>query len=230
MFALSAELPPSQISPRIIDVTWPLEPGTTMFPDDPPFRSTVEKHLTRGDAYTATTLRMGSHSGTHLDAPAHFVSSGATVDGILLARMIGPARVVDIPAAGAIGPDAISDDLPVQTHLLFKTANRALPMTGPYRAPHAWFTVAAAERLASVNPASIGFDHYSLDAPDAPGFPVQVVLARAGIPVVVCLNLHDVLEGDYLYAALPLNIVGAEAAPVRAVLMTGPSPMSSFVS
>src|SRR5215510_15451061 len=85
-----------------IDVSVPIYGGMVHFPDNPPIEIDAIKHVERGDPYTLSVLKMGTHTGTHMDAPIHFLPGGAGTDAVPLQNLIGPARVIEIEDAGAV--------------------------------------------------------------------------------------------------------------------------------
>src|SRR5256712_11004413 len=95
---LSVASPTSPMSSGWIDVTATLDPATTpIYEGDAPLKFEFLKDMRKGDALTLSAYSMGAHSGTHIDAPMHFVRDGAPIDRVPLEPLIGPARVIDIP-------------------------------------------------------------------------------------------------------------------------------------
>jgi arylformamidase len=201
------------------DLTLPLGPNTPLYPGDPAPALERVSDLARGDALTASELRLNLHVGTHVDAPGHFLAGGALVADLPLERFCGPARVLDLRGRKRIEPADLAAQAPPRAqHLLLRTDNAPL-LRGPFTPSYAHLSREAAEYLAGLEPLSVGIDYYSVDPPDAPeGFPAHLALARAGVPVFVCLDLGAVEPGAYRFTALPLPLCAAEASPVRAVL------------
>jgi arylformamidase len=203
------------------DITLELCALTPVYPGDPAPALERTADLARGDPLTSSHLSIGCHVGTHVDAPAHFLADGALLGDLSLARFYGPATVLDLRGRRCIEPDHLRAlPIPRGQHLLLHTdGSRLLQRTG-YSELAPYLCAKAAEHLCSLEPLSVGFDSYSLDPPDAAEpFPAHTALARAGIPVFVCLALDGVPAGPYTFAGLPLRLAGAEAAPVRALLI-----------
>ena len=150
---------------------------------------------------------MSSHLGTHADAPAHVLAGAPSAGALPLEPFLGPARVVDLPGRGEIGPDALPRRAIGARRILFRTGGRA------FLAP------LAAVRLAERGAILVGTDAVSLDPEDAEDLPVHRALLSRGICLLEGLDLSQVEPGDYSLIALPLRLTHLDAAPVRAVLI-----------
>ncbi|MGH9023398.1 MAG: cyclase family protein, partial [Acidimicrobiia bacterium] len=180
--------------------------------------------IARGDAANVSELRLGSHTGTHVDPPRHFLDDGAGVDELSLEALIGPALVVDLTyAGGPLGPDDLDAlDVPPGTErLLLKTSNSAL-----WAEPRPTFP----DRYVALSPEGaawvvgrglrlLGTDFLSIERKGAPGHPTHVALLCAGVVVVEGLDLSKVSPGPYTFVCLPLRVAGGDGAPARAVLL-----------
>lgn len=207
---------------RIHDISVAIGPDLGVWPGDPPTAIERVCDVAAGDGYTLTRLSLSAHLGTHVDAPAHFVAGGATVDGLDLGTLIGPAVVVDLRHVAAIGAgDLDAAGVPPGTRrLLLRTRNsdrwargqRAFDpgFVGVTPDGAAWL-VAHGVRLVGIDGPSIA----PFDDVEAP----HVALLGAGVVVVEGLDLHAVAPGAYTLACLPLKVAGAEGAPARAVLI-----------
>ena len=206
---------------RFLDLTLPLSPLVLRYPEDPHPIIKTESHISKGDALTASRFSMNCHVGTHVDAPAHFLRDGATLDELPLERFYGPAVVTELMDRDVISIEDLENaHLPAQRHLLLKTRNSELLQLDIFSQNYCTLSPEAANVLCSLQPLSVGFDYYSLDPYQEEGpFPAHMMLARFGIPAYVCLNLLDVVAGDYVFSGFPLRLAGVEASPVRAVLM-----------
>ncbi|MDR4502946.1 MAG: cyclase family protein [Nitrospirales bacterium] len=207
---------------KVLDITLPLSLKTLTYPGDLPPTINKERDIEKGDELTATHLSMNCHVGTHVDAPAHFLGDGETLDELRLERFYGPAVVYELLDRKAITrKDVESLHIRERCHILFKTMNSELLQHKAFSPDYCTLSSEAAEAMCERQPLSIGFDYYSLDPyqSDGESFPAHKTVARAGIPVYVCLNLNDVPPGEYLFSGFPLRLTGSEASPVRATLM-----------
>ena len=202
-----------------IDITVPMDSSLVLYPGDTPPVVRRLASIAQGAPLTASEIAIGCHVGTHVDAPAHFLPDGLTVDQLALRHFYGPAVVVEFPNRDRISADDLSRAaiLPAR-HILLKTRNSALLAQSRFHPDHCYLAPDAADLLLTFRPLSIGFDYYSLDPPRETAFPAHRAMARAGLPVFVCLDLQRVEPGAYTFVALPLPLAGLEAIPVRAVL------------
>lgn len=208
---------------RIYDITVPLSIGTVCFPGDQPPSLTRQTDVRCGDTLTTSYMTIGCHVGTHIDAPAHFLAQGQTIDELPLETFYGPAEVVDCRKQTEITPRYLqSVSISRGCHILLQTDNSQLLQLPSFQENYTVVSPEGASYLASLCPLSIGFDYYSLDPPVSDtGYAAHMVFATAGISVFVCLDLLRVREGRYLFAGFPLRLQGAEGSPVRALLIEG---------
>jgi arylformamidase len=220
---------------QAIDITVPMGPDLVVYPGDTPPVVRRIGSIAQGAPLTASEIAIGCHVGTHVDAPAHFIAGGLTVDQLALNHFYGPAVVVEFPSRPSTSLRAVSLSngeritaeevsraaIPPGRHVLIKTRNSDLLALSQFRSDYCYLTPQAAELLLELRPLSVGFDYYSLDPPGESAFPAHHAIARAGLPAFVCLDLKHVEPGAYTFVALPLPLVGVEAIPVRAVLFPG---------
>jgi arylformamidase len=206
----------------IYDISLAITPSLPVWPGDPPVLLSQPSHLDRGDVCTITRLDISAHSGTHLDAPAHFIPQGATVETLSLDVLIGPCWVAAITAPGHITAEmlaalAIPPDV---TRLLLKTRNSHLWAQGIDRFAEDFVAIAAdgARWLVDRGVKLVGVDYLSVGSFDD-GVPTHQILLGAGIIAVEGLDLSAVAAGAYQLICLPLKIAGADGAPARAVLI-----------
>lgn len=209
---------------RIFDVTLPIHRGMALWPGDPPVAVVPVTRVAAGDASSVSALHLGTHTGTHVDPPFHFLAAGATVDQLPLEVLVGPAVVVSIPRAiGCIEPAdlAAAAIRPGDTRVLFKTDNSlAWDRPGaPAPEDYVALSAAAAAWLVARGVWLVGVDGLSVEAADSPGNPVHHRLLSAGVVVVEGLALAAVPPGRYQLACLPLKILGGDGAPARVVLV-----------
>lgn len=215
----SASPPPSPW----IDATVTLDPATTpVYEGDTPMRFEFLKQMGKGDPLTLSAYSLGAHSGTHVDAPMHFVANGASVDRIPLDRLIGPARVIEIPdsvqaiTAAELGRHSWRG----APRILFRTRSSAHGwMTQPtFHRDFAYIAADAAQLLADAGVQLVGIDYLSAEQFGAPAPRAHQILLGKEIPIVEGLSLVSVGAGDYDLIVLPMKVGGHEGAPARAVL------------
>jgi arylformamidase len=214
--------------PRWIDVTLPMDECLAPWPGDPPFRREVLASPQRGDVATVSALSMSAHAGTHLDAPSHFVARGQTVDEAPAEVLMGPARVLDLTGRVAVDEaDLLALDPRPGERLLLRTDNSRGGAPGrPWDPSQVALTPAAARLLARRRVALVGIDSLSVGR-EADGVETHVVLLGAGIWVLEGLDLGAVAPGPVEMVALPLRIVGGDAAPCRVMVRAVPGPPSN---
>jgi len=198
-------------SREILDLTRPLGEGVPVYPGEPgPVFRQVER-----DGYTCTDLRLTTHTGTHLDAPSHYVSGGTSVDRIPLPMLVGKARVIDIEDAGdSITAASLSGKLEGGKRILIRTRASGAGSFGP-EFPH--LTLDAARLLSGSGALVVGIDSPSIEATGGDGSVHRELLGK-GIAVLELLDLTGVAEGDYFMVALPLRLEGLDGSPARVIL------------
>lgn len=206
---------------RRIDISMPLFPGMPSFPGDPDFSSARVRSMAAGDPYNISSLSFGSHAGTHVDPPVHFVPGGATTDQLDLDTLNGPCQVVEANAgAASVGPEDVAR-IPVGARrVLFRTANsprwaNALTFFPDYVA----LTPAAADLLVQRGVRLVGIDALSVENDPTGSFPVHHRLLGRGVLILEGVLLADAREGEYVLECLPLRLRGGDGGPARAALL-----------
>ncbi len=208
---------------RIFDVTVPLSSSVPTFPGDPRFHMEFTHKIEDGQPYNVARITMGAHSGTHVDAPYHFLADGATVEQLPLEILLGKARVVEISAREKIErSDLEALDLRDDLRVLIKTR-----MSGQLRLPHfqedfVYLTPDAATYLVQAGIKLVGIDYLSVEQFGSHDFASHHALLGAGVVIIEGLDLSQVEPGEYEMACLPLRIAGADGSPARVVLRTRP--------
>ena len=211
----------------IVDLSHPLDDDTPVYPGDPVARfepaTTIDEH-----GYNVLHVRMGSQTGTHVDAPFHFLADGARIDELPLELFLGPAVVADVRGKAPHEPITWADLAPVADRvgpgrmLLLHTGWDAHWGTDAYF-DHPFLDGGAAERLVAAGVRTIGLDALSLDetvlgGEPAAGFPAHLaVLGAGGVIVENLRNLAALPSAEPVVSVLPLRLSGADGAPVRAV-------------
>jgi len=196
----------------IHDVTRPLFCRDLTYPGDvsPSFRQEEREH------YLISDLHLSSHSGTHIDAPVHYLKTGLTVDQIPLSALIGTCRVVDVTdAQSTISSEFFEKKIGGIRRLLLKTAFSGIATFDP---DYPSLTPDAAKVLTKNHMACVGIDSPSIESFECDGS-VHRELLGSGCFIIELLDLSSIDEGDYLLAALPLRLNGVDGAPARVVLL-----------
>jgi arylformamidase len=208
----------------IIDISLPVGPELVVWPGNPQVRITPASRLSNGDASNVSQLSLGTHSGTHVDPPSHFLEEGMTAEQLPLDALVGEAMVADLTGVdGSIRPRDL-DELPIPpevSRVLFKTRNSDRwhqPGAG-FTADYVSLSVEGARWLVRRGIRLVGTDSLSIETYRAPGRPTHHVLLEAGVTVVEGLDLWDVAPGLYTLLCLPLKVAGGDGAPARAVLL-----------
>ncbi|HWC32775.1 MAG TPA: cyclase family protein [Actinomycetota bacterium] len=209
---------------RVIDVSLGIHPEMLTWPGDPGVGVRPAKRLDRGDSSNVSELQLGTPTGTHVDAPWHFVEGGATVDDLDAEILVGPAVVGDMRhVEDRIGADDLErlDLAPGTSRLLFRTRNSDLWASGRRDFPDDYVALGedGAEWLVAHEVKLVGTDFLSIERKrEDGGHPVHVALLEAGVVIVEGLDLSEVTPELYLLYCLPLKIVGVDGAPARVFL------------
>ena len=205
----------------LYDATLPIREGMLTFPGDPPFKMQPFFQRAKGDPFDLALLSMGTHLGTHVDPPAHYLDGGATVDQVTLETMIGPGIVLDMTGRAAVDRRALEKS-PLDGHIrvLLKTDNSPRLFDSTFRTDYVHLTEDGAAYLLERKVCLIGTDYLSIERYKAPGAPVHHRLLSAGVLVVEGVNLLEVPAGPCEIYCLPLSIVGADGSPARVIIRT----------
>jgi arylformamidase len=205
----------------IIDISITLSPDAPVWPGSQGFHLSWSKKLNSGDSCNNSQILCDSHTGTHLDAPLHYIESGVTIDQIPLEILIGPCSVIYLPNIDEITSDDLAKakiDME-STRLLIRTDNSKLWTAGEtdFKEDFCALTPDAAQWIVDQKIYLIGIDYLSI-AKYKDGDITHQLLLGSGLIVLEGLNLSGVMPGEYELICLPLNVKGAEGAPARAVL------------
>lgn len=179
-----------------LDISMPLEEGMPTWPGEPPFRS---QPVQEGPAFTSL-LTLGSHAGTHLDAPRHFVPAGAGAETATFEALNGDAVVIDATDVPAALAAVAAMAAPERQRILLRGSPGLSPGT--------------ADMLARLRPRLVGIDRLSIAAFDAAQ--VHKTLFASGVWILEGLRLRDVPAGPGDLACLPLLLPGLDGSPARA--------------
>jgi arylformamidase len=191
---------------QIIDVSVPVRPGMITYPGDPEVRLERVSSIADGDVVNLSRLDLGVHSGTHVDAPLHFLEGGAAVEALPLDVLVGPCVVVAGLDAAAVPAGA--------ERVLFKTPNSRLWEREEFTEDFVALDAEAARALVAGGVRLVGIDYLSIGDEEA-----HRILLGAGVVAVEGLDLREVEPGEYRLVCAPLKLVGAEGASARVLLL-----------
>ena len=205
-----------------IDVTATLDPARTpVYQGDAPMKFDFLKDMRKGDKLSLSVYSMGAHSGTHIDAPMHFIANGASIDQVALDPLIGSARVIDIPdRVQAIDAAELNrHDWRGVKRVLFRTRSTLRGwMDSAFHKDFAYIAPDAAQLLADAGVVLVGVDYISAEQFGAAAPRTHRILLGKGIPIVEGLDLRPAQAGDYDLIVLPLKVRGHEGTPARAIV------------
>jgi arylformamidase len=200
---------------EIIDISVPIRPGMVTYPGDPEVVLERVRSIAGGDGYNLSRLDFGLHSGTHVDAPLHFIDGAASVEKLPLDVLVGPARVVDATEAErSIGADALAALPGGVERILLKTRNSGLWARQSFSRDFVSLSADGARVLVGNGVRLVGIDYLSIGDEEA-----HRVLLAAGAIAVEGLDLRGVEPGEYQLICAPLRLVGAEGASARVLLI-----------
>lgn len=228
---------------KIMDITVPISPFTPIFPGDP--EPSIESACTlEKDGCAVSRLNLGSHTGTHVDAPSHVLKEGLAVDTLNLENLMGPAVVLDFSQRNGALTDSVlkkacsslknTENVSI---LLLKTKSsfwneqnsgttcllvgesdqrRELEESSEYSV---YLDAGAAAWIVREGFKTVGIDGFSVDSLSSENLPVHHILLSNNVNIVECLDLSSVKAGIYFFLCLPLKIEGCDGAPARALLV-----------
>lgn len=204
---------------KIFDISWPISTATTGYKD----RHIVKFEETRTfakDGMRDSTMFLSSHTGTHVDAPAHFLKDGLSIDQIPLDRLVGDAVVLDLMHVvdGITRDDLVNKKIQKGDIVLFKTVNSLTPATDKFTPHFIYLEASGAQYLTEIGVKAVGIDYLGIERSQKDHL-THTTLMHADVVIVEGLRLQFVAPGEYMFVCLPLNIIGLEAAPARAILI-----------
>jgi arylformamidase len=202
---------------ELIDISVPIEPGMIVYEGDPDVH--LERVLSIADGASANVSRLnfGIHTGTHVDAPGHFIEGAAGAEALSLDVLVGDAHVIDATGIDGALDDAALEELALPEgaeRLIFKTQNSRLWDLDEFSHDFVRLDGAGARYLVERHVRLVGIDYLSVGDEEA-----HVALLRAGVVPLEGLDLRGVEPGEYRLVCLPLRIVGSDGAPARVVLI-----------
>ena len=202
-----------------LDISVPITANLPVWPGDPAVELSYACHLGNGDPATVSRINMGAHTGTHVDAPCHFLPNTGGVETLSLQTLLGPCLVVETDEAPLITTATVEKIPHGTTRVLFKTQNSNTQwFNKPFNPNYVALCPIAAQALVAKGVQLVGIDTLSIDAYTADNVPTHRVLLAARVVILEGLYLGDIEGGQYSLAALPLLLSGRDGAPARCAL------------
>jgi arylformamidase len=207
--------------PRIYDISLPIADGGMVYPGNPAIRITAQQSISAGNRANVSAVSFGSHTGTHVDAPRHFIEDGVPIDEVPLDRFIGPALLVAFPDdVTAVGEEHLrAHDLGGHTRVLLKTRNSALLGRRDFAPDYTYLAPDGAAHLVERGVQLVGIDYHSIEQFRSGHHRTHLTLLRRNVVIVEGLNLMVPAPGVYDFICLPLRLTGLDGSPARAVLI-----------
>lgn len=207
----------------IYDVSVPLRPDMPTYAGEPGPKLEHLKRIASGDSANVTALSLGSHTGTHVDAPHHFIDGRSTVEAMSPEALVGPVQVIELTERRHVSAaDLQAASIPPGARrLLVKTPNSSFWNDDEFHTDFVGITSDAAAWLVDRGYFLVGIDYLSIEQFGSPGHEVHKTLLGAGVVIVEGLDLRAVRPGAYTIACGPLKVVGADGAPARVFLWDG---------
>ncbi|MEE9236481.1 MAG: cyclase family protein [Thermoplasmata archaeon] len=214
---------------RVFDISLTLGLKTPHYPGDVPFSRQEVRSMDAGDELNLSELKMGAHSGTHVDAPYHFLPQGRRIDELPADAFSGPATVLDLRhVARSIDEEDLAPmDIPKGHIALLKTRNSE-KLAASFIEDYVFLSEDGARRLTEAEVKAVGIDYLSIEGFHVEGFPVHRLLLEARIGIIEGLDLSRVEAGEYWLFCLPMKVEGGDGAPARAILVNDWSKVGSL--
>ena len=203
-----------------LDVSIPIHNAMHGWPGSPPTFVTMHLGTAKGDVCNVSAIQFNSHTGTHMDAPVHFLHGAKTMDDLPWEAVIGPARVVEIKDRKAIKSAELKKIKPREgERLLFKTRNSAVSYRKPeFDKNFVYISKEGAQYLVDCGVRTVGVDYFSVGGFYRDGIETHHALLKAEIWIIEGLNLSGVKPGDYDLICLPIKLHKGDGAPARCLV------------
>jgi len=203
-----------------IDISVTLRDAMVRFPGNPPVRIERVRDIQDGASSSLSKISMGSHTGTHMDAPIHFLRQGDGIDQMPLDTAVGPARVIEISDSEAVKPGELrSHRIRRGERILFKTQNSLRAWRSEaFVEDYVFVSKEAARFLVGRGVRVVGVDYLSVGGFRRDGAETHQALLEAGVWIIEGLDLSGVEPGQYYLVCLPLKLENGDGAPARAIL------------
>ena len=206
---------------RIYDISVPIRSGGLVYPGNPEVEITLQQAVAKGAGANVSSIRFGSHTGTHADAARHFFDDGQSVDRIPLERLIGPALLLSFPddLRAISAADLRNHDLKGRTRILLRTRNSALLSQKEFVRDYTYLAPDGAQYLVDNGVELVGIDYLSIEQFHSGHHMTHRILLERSVVILEGLDLSVPAPGEYELICLPLRIEGCDGAPARAVLI-----------
>jgi len=207
--------------PRLFDISVPVMNGGVVYPGNPEIQIEAQQDMAMGGSSNVSLLRIGSHTGTHVDAPSHMIPGGAGVETLPLDALIGPALVMAFDDDVMAVTEAYLRAQPIAGHerVLLRTRNSRFIRERDFRRDYTYLAPDGAEYLVSLGVRLVGVDYLSIEQFHSGHHRTHKTLLSRGVVIVEGLDLSDAPAGTYELYCLPILLTGVDGAPARAVLI-----------
>ncbi|HEX9310890.1 MAG TPA: cyclase family protein [Gemmatimonadaceae bacterium] len=206
---------------RIFDVSVPIRTGGLVYPGNPEIDISLQQAVAKGASANVSTIRFGSHTGTHADAARHFFDDGQSVDRIPLDRLVGPALLLrfgdDVRSVGAA--ELRTQQLKGHKRILIRTRNSGMLSQKDFVKDYTYLAPDGAQYLVDNGVELVGIDYLSIEQFHSGHHRTHRTLLERSVVIVEGLDLSAPPPGEYQFICLPLRIEGCDGAPARAVLI-----------
>ena len=206
---------------KLFDISVPVKNGGVVYPGNPEIHIELQQDMSRGGSSNVSLVAIGSHTGTHVDAPLHMIPGGAGVDGIPLDALIGPALVIAFDDDVMAVTEAYLRSQPIAGHerVLLKTRNSRYIRERDFHRDYTYLAPDGAEYLVSLGVRLVGIDYLSIEQFHSGHHRTHKTLLSRGVVIVEGLDLSEPPAGEYELYCLPVLLEGVDGAPARAVLV-----------
>ena len=203
---------------NIIDISWPITERMTTYKNNN--KIAIENLSKPSSDAIEHRISLHTHTGTHIDAPLHFLKDGKSIDQIPLTQYMGPCRVIELDPTIAVISESVLKKYAFENQeiVLFKTRNSQLPDDAPFNGEFVYLDKSGAEYLIQQKIKTIGIDYLGIER-NQPNHETHTLLLSKGCGILEGLRLAHVDEGHYVLACLPLAFKHLDGAPARAVLL-----------
>jgi arylformamidase len=207
--------------PRLFDISVPVMNGGVVYPGNPEIHIEPQQDMAKGGSSNVSLISIGSHTGTHVDAPSHMIPGGAGVESLALDALIGPAIVLAFDEDVMAITEAYLRAQPIAGHerVLLKTRNSRFIRERDFQGDYTYLAPDGAAYLVSLGVRLVGIDYLSIEQFHSGHHRTHKTLLSRGVVIVEGLDLSEPPAGTYELYCLPVLFSGIDGAPTRAVLM-----------